>query len=317
MVNIECGFQQTPQPNIYGVEAKFPTPEQMTANHERLLVMLSGQRNKDGSAANTPEFLAGFFGYSVDHVNSLIAEAVNPTLREVPILTPTISSTAELQSVGRSLSTVEVSLSELPAQVVVAGGATEKAKKEKELVPGERAYFMGMAKGKYLGKRGSRYGVENITVRSDTENEEVRNFLEQTYGIHGETTSTSHRVEFFLPSPQFDFLLDPNPSISMLENAWRFAPFLLGVMHSKGVDKDGRLVHPDEDLLRTIETFYSLHFDKPIGEVQQNKRTQKRSPFLKIKDIEGVYSTLYGVPSVQQIPFVEKLPGYPQEANQK
>jgi hypothetical protein len=302
MANTEFGFQQTPQPDVYAVETKFPTPDQMVANHDRLLVMLSGQRNKDGSPSNTPEFLAGFFGYSVDRVNSLIAEAANPIVCQPKELKAAEPLTVIPSTIPAELPTPEI---------IVESPAVAAEKKEKELIPGERAYFMGMAKGKYPGKRGSRFERDNVTVRCDSENEDVRKYLADTYGSYAETTATSNRVEFFLPSPKFDFLIDPNPTDAMLQNPWRLAPFLLGVMHSKGIDKDGRLCHPDEALLRRIQTFFSLCFDRSIGDVRQDNRNGKRrSPFIKIKDVEGVYDTLYRIDSVQQIPFVKNLPGY-------
>ncbi len=312
MVSNEFGFQQTPQPDVYAVDTKFPTPEQVVANHDKLLVMLSGLKNGDGSPSNPPEFLAGFFGYTVDHVNNLIAEATNPTLQETSILSPAANSLVALEaSEPRVVVSAQASTEEKAVEPIIGDSSKlEAVKKERELIPGERAYLLGLAHGEYPAKLVEDSKGRRIVVKTESRLEAGRKYLRDTVGTEGEMVEGLDSLRIILDPAKFAFMVDPVIKQDLLLRSERFAPILLGLIHSRSVGKEGRLAHPDRKLLERFVDFYPLHFNREIGAVKDRKG---HSPFIQIKDLDSVYRDLFRVFSVGQIPFVKNLPGYVEE----
>ncbi len=319
------GFQQViPQEGtIYGLETKFPTPDQMERNHQHLMVSLSGQINSEGKRSYTDNALSSIFGYPEKLVTVMLEAARTPVGASSETINFFDNNPLKREHAAREIEVSQVNnrAKELkPDQGTVITGVRESASRiEREILPNERAYFLGLGFNNFSRELVKRRGKEVIKISSRASDPKKVALLESTLGSVGESVRSKHESTFYLNRSQFGFMNNPFVDDKFLGRKERLYPFLLGLLNIGLSEKEARLSISDGLLLRKIVKHFEEISGVKFGEVKDVKLPRRDNeggryvhivPTLLVEDPEAVYGELFKTYATQQLPFVKDLPGY-------
>lgn len=307
-------FFDIPKPNVYGINTKFPTPEEMSANNAVLIEIIHNANNKlPVREEKTPA------------TNPILNGSVIPLVDSVPSSPISVDTSILDKKVDTTLSAGEDSRSKLAdgdGGKTVSTPVVQEEKpvgKEREPSVGEKAYLTGLRFGGFGFKR--TFDPNFVDITTDSKSVKRRGLLTVTLGRYGKVTDLdTYKVR--LRSPQFDFMGEEGVGEDLFLQRIRFAPFLLGTLNAKMSEKGNRISVVDLGFLQMLNDTYKKFYGEDLGKVYEDTTTElvsrhgtervtRKVPVIEVKNLERVYRNLFDNLGVQGLLFANDLPGNP------
>ncbi len=187
----------------------------------------------------------------------------------------------------------------------------------KDLAPNEKAFFTGLAQGKFSSSKALHGGNEFVWV-STTSSGRKREIYKQTFGNWGDSFTGKGYLKIYLSSPNFDFLLDREITEDMIGEKRKFAPLLYGLIHSNLSEVERSIALSNGPLLKEVMNKFGEFFGFELGTFRDHLARKPKpgeeagnafqTQTIKIKNLNKVIAALEDHYSVGCLPFIDKLP---------
>lgn len=138
----------------------------------------------------------------------------------------------------------------------------------------EHAFFAGLFFDGYQIEAVTIRNQKYVRVKTESKNPGHKNLLRNTLGTKGDVRDNKDDIRVYVPSPEYNYLLNRSFEPTLFEREHTYAAFALGYVRTHVSDKRGRMSSPDSTFFEHMHSGFNTHFGVPMGKLSTEHRPE-------------------------------------------